>query len=153
LFKMMAGVDLLHVPSRGEMQAQSDLLSGRVQVMFDPIVSCIGYIRAGQLRALGFTNAARSPLLPDVPTVAESVPGYEVYGWLGIGAPKETPTEVVAHLNKAFAAALADPEIKARLAELGFVPVAMPPAQVRTFVADEIAKWAKVIDTANVKLE
>jgi tripartite-type tricarboxylate transporter receptor subunit TctC len=153
LFKMMAGVDLVHVPGRGEMQAQSDLLAGRVQVMFDPLISSLGYIRTGQLRALGVTSATRLAMLPDVPTVAETVPGFEVSGGLGIGAPKDTPAEVIDYLNGNIDAALADPEIKARLADLGFAPAPMSPAQFGKFIADETEKWAKVIRTAGIKAE
>ncbi len=153
LFKMMAGVDLFHVPSRGEMQAQSDLLSGRVEVMFDPIISSLGYIRAGQLRALGVTSTTRLAMLPDVPTVSEFVPGYEVNGWLGVGAPKGTPAGIVGTLNKAIKASLADPDIKARLVELGFVATAMTPAEFGQFSVDETEKWGKVIKAAGIKAE
>jgi tripartite-type tricarboxylate transporter receptor subunit TctC len=153
LFKMMAGVDLVHVPGRGEMQAQSDLLAGRVQVMFDPLISSIGYVRAGQLRALAVTSATRLAMLPDVPTVAETVPGFEVSGGLGIGAPKDTPADIIEYLNGNIDAALADPEIKARLADLGFAPAPMSPAQFGKFIADETEKWAKVIRTAGIKAE
>jgi tripartite-type tricarboxylate transporter receptor subunit TctC len=153
LFKMMAGVDMLHVPSRGEMQAQSDLLSDRVQVMFDPIISSIGYIRAGQLRALAVTSATRLAMLPDVPTVAEFVPGYEVNGWLGVGAPKDTPAEVIGYLNKQISAALDEPSIKARLVEFGFVPTSMSPIQFGKFIAEETDKWGNVIRSANIKPE
>jgi len=151
LFKMMAGVDMLHVPGRGEMQAQSDLLSGRAQVMFDPIISALGYVRSGELRALAVTGATRVAMLPDVATVAEFVPGYQVDGWIGVGAPRETPAAIVATLNGAFAAALADPAIKARLAAFGFEPSAMPAAEFGKLMADETAKWARVIRAANVK--
>ena len=153
LFRMMAGVDLVHVPSRGEMQAQSDLLSDRVQVLFDPIVSSIGYFKTGQLRPLGVTSAARLPALPDVPTVNETVPGYEVDGWIGIGAPKGTPDDIVETLNTHVGAALADSAIKSKLVDFGFVPTPMPPAAWGKFVADETEKWAKVIKFAGVKAE
>jgi tripartite-type tricarboxylate transporter receptor subunit TctC len=152
-FKMVTGVDMVHVPGRGEMQAQSDLLAGRAQVMFDPIVSSLGYIRAGQLRALGVTGATRLPALPDVPPVGETVPGFEVTGALGIGAPKDTPAAVIDFLNDRINAALADPGIKARLVELGFVPTAMSPAAFGKVMADETALWAKVIKTANIRPE
>jgi tripartite-type tricarboxylate transporter receptor subunit TctC len=150
---MMAGVDIVHVPGRGEMQAQSDLLAGRVDVMFDPIVSSLGYIKAGQLRALAVTGTARAAKLPEVPTVAEFVPDYEVYGRLGVGAPKDTPAAVVDYLNVKINAALADPAIVARLADFGFTPTPMSPAAFGTFVAAETGKWAKVIKAANVKPE
>jgi len=153
LFKMMAGIDMLHVPSRGEMEAQSDLLTGRVQVMFDPIISSIGYVKAGQLRALAVTTATRLATLPDVPTVAEFVPGYEVDGWLGIGAPKDTPSAIIDQLNAAIGAGLADPNIKARLVDLGFLPTSMPPVEFGKFIASETDKWAKVVKFAGVKLE
>src|SRR3984893_5215612 len=121
LFKMLAGVDMLHVPGRGEMQAQSDLIADRAQVMFDPIVSCLGYIKAGQLRALGVTGANPVPALPDVPMVGETVPGFDVTGAIGIGAPRDTPADVTGFLNDKVNAALSDPTIKARLVDFGFV--------------------------------
>jgi tripartite-type tricarboxylate transporter receptor subunit TctC len=153
LFKMMAGVDLVHVPSRGEMQAQSDLLSDRVQVLFDPIISSIGYIKGGQLRVLGVTSATRLPLLPEVPPVGDTVKGYEVDGWLGVGAPVSTPPEIVATLNKHISDGLADPTIKAKLIEFGFVPTQMTAEAWGKFVLGETDKWAKVIKFAGVKLE
>jgi tripartite-type tricarboxylate transporter receptor subunit TctC len=153
LFKLMAGVDMLHVPSRGEMQAQSDLLTGRVQLMFDPIISSMGYIKAGQLRALAVTSTARLDTLPGVPTVAEFLPGYEVNGWVGVGAPKDTPAAIVDDLNTAINAGLADPGIKARLIELGFIPTTMSPAEFGAFTRGEIAKWSKVIKAADIKPE
>ena len=153
LFKMMAGVDMVHVPGRGEMQAQSDLLAGRVQVMFDPLISSIGYVRAGQLRALAVTSATRLPMLPDVPTVAETVPGFEVEGGIGVGAPRDTPAEIIAYLNSKINSALADPAIKARLADLGFVPTPMSPAEFGTYIAAETEKWGRVIRTAGIKAE
>jgi len=153
LFKMMAGIDMLHVPGHGEMEAQSDLLTGRVQVMFDPIVSSIGYIKAGTLRALAVTTGTRLEMLPDVPTVGEFLPGYAVDATLGVGAPKDTPAEIVDKLNKEIGASLADPNIKTRLAALGFLPAAMTPAQFGKFIADETEKWAKVVKFAGVKLD
>jgi len=150
-FKMLTGVRMVQVPAHGEMEAQTDLMAGRVQVMFDPIVSCIGYIRNGKLRALGVTTAKRLDALPDVPAIAESVPGYDVAGWLGVGVPKDTPREIVDKLNGAIAAALAEPTIKARLDALGFLPAAMPPVEFGKFIADETDKWAKVIKFANIK--
>jgi tripartite-type tricarboxylate transporter receptor subunit TctC len=153
LFKIMAGVDMLHVPGRGEMQAQSDLLAGRAQVMFDPIVSSLGYIKAGQLRALGVTGATRLPTLPGVPTVGETVPGFDVTGAIGIGAPLNTPAEVVGYLNDKVNAALADSTIKARLVDLGFVPTPMSAVEFGTFMAAETEQWAKVIQAANIKPE
>ena len=153
LFKMMAGVDMLHVPGRGEMQAQSDLLAGRAQVMFDPIVSCLGYIKAGQLRALGVTGAIPVPALPDVPTVGKTVPGFDVTGAIGIGAPLNTPAEVIGYLNAKINAALADPAIKARLSDLGFVPTPMSAVEFGAFMAAQTEQWAKVIQAANIKPE
>jgi tripartite-type tricarboxylate transporter receptor subunit TctC len=151
LFKMMSGVDIVHVPSRGEMQAQTDLLADRVQVLFDPIISSVGYIKSGQVRALGVTSATRLPLFPDLPLVGDTVPGYEVDGWLGIGAPKGTPGEVIETLNTNISAAIADPSIKSKLVDFGFVPTAMPAAAWGTFVGEETEKWAKVIKFAGVK--
>ncbi len=153
LFKMMAGVDMVSVPASSEMQAQSDLLTGRVQVMFDPIVSSLGYITSGKFRALGVTGATRLAALPDVPAVGETVPGYAVDGWLGVGAPAGTPTAIVEKLNAAIGAGIADADVKARLVNLGFVPTAMTSAQFGAFVADETAKWAKVVKFAGVKLD
>jgi len=150
-FKMLTGVQMVQVPAHGEMEAQNDLMAGRVQVMFDPIVSCIGYVRSGKLRALGVTTAQRLDALPGVAAIAESVAGYDVAGWLGVGVPKDTPSAIVEKLHAAIAAALAEPAIKARLDALGFLPVAMPPAEFRKFIADETDKWSKVIKFANLK--
>jgi len=150
-FKMLTGVQMVQVPAHGEMEAQTDLMAGRVQVMFDPIVSSIGYIRSGKLRALGVTTAKRLDALPGVPAIAESVPGYDVAGWLGIGAPRQTPPAIVDKLNAAVAAALAEPLIKARLDALGFLPAAMPAAGFQKFIAAETDKWAKVIKFADIK--
>jgi tripartite-type tricarboxylate transporter receptor subunit TctC len=153
LFKMLAGVDMVHVPAHGEMEAQSDLMTGRAQVMFDPIVSSIGQIRAGKLRALAVATAKRIDSLPDVPTVGETVPGYEVIGTIGVGAPKDTPADIVAKLNDALGASLADATVKGRLADLGFLPAAMNPATFAKFVAEDTDKWAKVVQFAGVKLD
>jgi tripartite-type tricarboxylate transporter receptor subunit TctC len=153
LFKMMAGIDLLHVPAHGEMEAQSDLLTGRVEVMFDPIVSCIENIRASKLRALAVTTASRLDMLPEVPTVGETVPGYEVNAWLGVGAPKGIPAEIVAKLNEAIGAGLSDANVKIRLGDLGFLPVPMTPAECEKLIRDESEKWAKVMKFAGMKLE
>ncbi len=153
LFKMMAGIDMVQVPSRGEMQAQSDLLTDRAQVMFDPIVSSIGYINAGKLRALAVTTAARLQTLPDVPTIGEFVPGYVVDGWLGVGAPKDTPAAIVDALNSAIDASLAESALKDRLAGLGFLPQGMSPAAFSKFIADETAKWADVVKFAKIKAD
>jgi tripartite-type tricarboxylate transporter receptor subunit TctC len=152
LFKMMAGVDLFHVPYRGEMEAQADLQSGRAQVMFDPIISSIGAIKAGKLRALAVTTPRRIAALPDVPTVGETVPGYSVTGGLGVGAPHGTPDDVIGKLNAAINAGLADPALKQRLIALGTIPLPMTPGEYKKSIADETAKWDKVIRFAGIKL-
>jgi tripartite-type tricarboxylate transporter receptor subunit TctC len=153
LFKMMAGVDMLHVPGHGEVEAQSDLLTGRVQVMFDPIVSALGHIKAGTLRALAVTTATRVAMLPDVPAVAEFVPGYAVDAQLGVGAPRDTPAAIIDKLNAAIGAGLDDPAVKTRLADLGFLSAVMSPAEFAKVIAEETEKWAKVVKFAGVKLE
>jgi tripartite-type tricarboxylate transporter receptor subunit TctC len=153
LFKMMAGVNMVHVPYRGGGPALTDLLGGQVQVYFPTTVSSIGYIRAGRLRALAVTTATRSDALPDIPTVGEFLPGYEASFWYGIGVPKNTPAEIVDKLNEAINAGLADPTIKARLADLGGLPMPMSPAEFGKLIADETEKWAKVIWAANIKPE
>jgi len=153
LFKMMAGVDMIHVPYRGGGPAYNDLLAGQVQVIFATTVSSIGYIRAGRLRALAVTAATRSDALPDIPTVAEFVLGYEASYWFGVGAPKNTPVEIVDKLNKEINAGLADPKMKARLADLGGTVLAGSPADFGKLIADETEKWGKVIQTANIKAE
>ena len=153
MFKMMTGVDLLHVPYRGAAPALTDLISGQVQVMFDNMPSSIEHIRAGKLRALGVTTAKRSPALPDVPTVADTVPGYEASAWFGMGAPKGTPPEAVNKLNKAINAALADPNIQARLADLGGIVMAGTPADFGQVIVEETEKWAKVVKAAGVSIE
>jgi tripartite-type tricarboxylate transporter receptor subunit TctC len=153
LFKMMAGIDMVHVPYRGGGPALNDLLGGQVQVYFATTVSSIGYIRAGRLRALAVTTATRSDALPDIPTMAEFVPGYEASFWLGVGAPKATPAEIVEKLNKEVNAALDDPKMKARLADLGGTPLVGSPADFGKLIADETEKWAKVVKFANIKAE
>jgi tripartite-type tricarboxylate transporter receptor subunit TctC len=153
LFNMMAGVKMVHVPYRGEAPALTDLLGGQVQVYFGPIASSIGHIRAGKLRALAVTTETRLELLPDIPTVAEFVLGYEASGWQGIGAPKNTPAEIIEKLNKAINAALADREMKARLADLGATILVGSPADFGKLIADDTDKWAKVIKFANIKPE
>ena len=153
LFKMMAGVNLVHVPYRGGGPALTDLLSGQVQVMFATMPSSIAYIRAGKLRALAVATATRSEALPDVPTVGEFVPGYEASSWSGVGAPKATPAEIVDKLNKEVNAALDDPKMKARLADLGGVALQGSPADFGKLIADETEKWAKVIKFAGIKSE
>jgi tripartite-type tricarboxylate transporter receptor subunit TctC len=153
LFKMMAGVDMVHVPYRGGGPALTDLLGGQVQVMFVTTVSSIGYIRADRLRALAVTSATRLEALPDIPTVAEFVPGYEASNWYGLGAPKNTPAEIVANLNKEINAGLADPRIKARFADLGGTPLVGSSADFSKYIAEETEKWGKVIRAANIKAE
>jgi len=145
LFKMMAGVNLVHVPYRGGGPALIDLIGGQVQVMFTIMLSSIEYIRAGKLRALAVTTAARSDALPDLPTVGDFLPSYEASEWYGIGAPSKTPTEIGNTLNKEINAGLADPKIKARLTELGATAFAGSPADFRNFIEDESEKWAKVV--------
>ena len=145
LFKMMTGVNMVHVPYRGEAPALTDLLGGQVQVMFSTLPGSIEHVRTGQLRALGMTTAARSDALPHVPTIGEFVPGYEVSGWQGIGAPKNTSAEIVAKLNREINAGLADPQITARLAALGSTVFSGSPADFGKLIADETEKWAKVV--------
>jgi tripartite-type tricarboxylate transporter receptor subunit TctC len=151
LFKEMTGVDLVPVAYRGGGPALIDLLAGQMQVMFEPTIGTIEYIKAGNLRALAVTTATRSELLPDIPTVGEFVAGYEASQWYGIGAPKNTPSEVVDKLNKDIDAALTDPRMKARLADLGGVPTLMTPVEFAKLIADETEKWAQVIRSANIK--
>jgi tripartite-type tricarboxylate transporter receptor subunit TctC len=151
LFKALAGVDLVHVPYRGNYFP--DLLGGHVQVAFSPIPAAIGYIRAGTLRPLAVTSKTRSDTLPNIPTVDEFVPGYEASLWVGIGAPKNTPAEIIDKLNNEINAVLADPSMKARFATLGAEPMPMTPAEFGKLIADETQKWGKVIRAANIKAE
>ena len=151
LFKMMTGVDMIHVPYNGN--PLPDLLAGQVQVYFGLIPSSIGYIRTGKLRALAVTSATRSPALPDIPTMSEFVPGYVASGWYGIGAPKSTPDEIVNKLSKEINAALDDPQMKARLADLGAEPMPMTPVEFGKFIADETEKWGKVVKFAGIKVD
>ena len=153
LFRFMTGVDIVHVPYRGPAQALTDLIGGRVQVMFDVLTSSIAHIRAGEVRALAVTTTARSAALPDIPTIADTVPGYESSGWAGVGAPINTPAEIVRLLNGAIGEGLADPKVQASLATLGAAPMAMSPAEFGKFLADETGKWAKVVKFANIKLD
>ena len=153
LFKMMTGISMVHVPYRGAAPALTDLISGQVQVMFDAVSSSIEHIRAGRLRALAVTTATRSGALPDIPTVGEFLPGYETSSWSGIGAPKKTPMEIIDKLNEEINAALADHKIKARLDELGSVPMPMSPANFGGLIAESVEKWGKVISMANIKPE
>ena len=151
LFKMMTGVDMVHVPYRGGGPALTDLIAGQVQVMFPTSVASIEYIKTGRLRALAVTTAMRLDTLPDIPTVGEFVPGYEASTWYGVGVPKATPAEIVDRLNKEINAGLADPKIKARLADLGGDALALSPVDFGKFIADETEKWAKVIKFAGIK--
>lgn len=151
LFKMMTGVDMVHVPYQGSPQAMPDLINGRMQVMFDTVATSIGYVKSGKLRALAVTTAARLEVLPDVPTVAEFVPGYEASGWLGIAAPKNTPARIIDVLNREIIAGLADPAIKARFAGLGGTTFPQSSAAFAKFIGEETNKWAKVIKFAGIK--
>ena len=154
LFKMMTGLSMIHVPYRSSTQALTDVIGGQAQVMFDGIPSSIAHVKAGELRALGVTTAAREAVLPDVPSISEFVPGYEASSWLGIVAPKGTPNEVVDTLNKEINAALANPEMKKRFSEIGTEPMPMmTPAQFGKFVVAETDKWSKVVKFAGVKVE
>ena len=153
LFKMMAGVDMVHVPYRGDALVLPDLISGQVQVYFGVMPASLGYIRAGKLRALAVTSATRQEALPDVPTVGEFLPGFEARGWYGIVVPKATPPEIVGKLNQEINAALADPNMKKRLTDLGVAVFAGSPADFGKFIADETEKWAKVVKFADVKAE
>jgi tripartite-type tricarboxylate transporter receptor subunit TctC len=153
LFKMMAGIDFVHVPYRGAGPALADLLGGQVMISFAGIAGSIAYIRTGKLRALAVTTATRSEALPDVPTVSEFVPGYEAGDWLGVGAPRNTPPAIVDKLNGEIAIALADPKIKARFADLGGTTLVLTPAEFGKLLADETQKWAKVIRAAHIKPE
>jgi tripartite-type tricarboxylate transporter receptor subunit TctC len=153
LFKMMAGVELVHVPYRGEGPAIADLLGGQVQFMFSTVPTCIEYVKAGRLRALGVSTASRWETLPNIPTVAEFVPGYEVTVWFWLGAPRNTPTEIIDKLNSEISAALADNGLKSRFADLGGVPMPMAPAKVGQRLADEVDKWAKVVKFSGAKPE
>jgi tripartite-type tricarboxylate transporter receptor subunit TctC len=151
LFDMMGSVDLAHVPYRGTPLAMPDLMSGQVQVMFDMVTNSMESIKAGKLRALGVTSTTRMDVLPDVPAIAEFLPGYEANGWQGIGAPRDTPVQILDLLNKEINAALADPKINTRLVDLGLVPAPMSRAAFGKFIADETEKWARVIKFAGIK--
>jgi tripartite-type tricarboxylate transporter receptor subunit TctC len=150
MFKMMADLDLLHVPYRGA-QVFPALLAGEVQVYFGPLLSSIAYIRAGNLRPLAVTTTTRSQILPDVPVVSETVPGYEASAWFGMGAPKNTPVEIIERLNTEVNASIADPKFQARLANLGGAVLAGSPADFGKLISDETKKWGKVIVAANIK--
>jgi tripartite-type tricarboxylate transporter receptor subunit TctC len=153
LFKMRAGVNLVHMPYRGGGPAVTDLLGGQVQVMFAPTPPSIEHIRSGKLRALAVTTATRLDALPDIPTVGEFVPGYEASNWYGVGVPKNTPAEIVDKLNKEINAGLADPKIKARLADLGNAPLALSPADFGKLIAEETEKWGTVVKFVGIKAD
>jgi tripartite-type tricarboxylate transporter receptor subunit TctC len=153
LFKMMAGVNLIHVPYRGEAAALPDLLSGQMQVMFGVMPASLGYIRDGRLRPLGVTSAKRQTLLPDVPAIAEFLPGYEASGWYGVTVPKGSPPQVIDKLNKAVNAALVDPDMRKRLDDLGCDVFSGTPADFGKFIAEETQKWAKLNKVANIKAD
>ena len=149
LLKMMTGINFVHVPYKDALMP--DLLAGRVQFYFSPTPQAVGYVRDGRLRALGVTSATRSPALPDIPAIAEIVPGYEAIGWLGIGAPKGTSTEIIERLNTEIVALTSDLNVKARLLDLGLESMPMTPAEFGKFIAAEVEKWAKVIKFAGIK--
>lgn len=153
LFKMMAGVNLVHVPFRGSGPALTALLGGQVEVLFLPIAVSTEYIKSGKLRGLAVTSAKRSDALPDLPTIGEFVPGYEISTWHGVGAPRGTPSEVIEKLNKTIDAGLADPKMKARFAQLGDVPMPMTPAEFGKLISNETKKWTEVVKFAGIKLE
>jgi tripartite-type tricarboxylate transporter receptor subunit TctC len=153
LFKMISGVDVVHVPYRGGPAALTDLIGGQVQVMFAIISSSIQYIRAGQLRALAVATRIRADALPEVPIISDFVPGYEASGWYGIGAPKNTPAEIIEKLNREINAGLEHPSIKARLADLGGIPLPGTASDFRKLIAGETEKWGKVIKFAGIKAD
>jgi tripartite-type tricarboxylate transporter receptor subunit TctC len=153
LFKLMTEVNMVHVPYRGAGNAMTDLIAGQVQLMFDTSAASIPHIRAGKIRPLAVTTATRSALLPDLPTIADFVPGYEASGPFGLGAPKDTPPATIQRLNREVNAVLADPKVKARFADLGSEPLTGSPAEIGQMLASETEKWAKVIRAANIKVE
>jgi tripartite-type tricarboxylate transporter receptor subunit TctC len=153
LFKMMVGVDMVHVPYRGGAPALTDMLAGQVQVMFDNLPTSIEHIRAGKLRPLAITSATRSELLPDVPTVADFVPGYESSAWYGVGAPRGTPAEIIDRLNKEINAILAEPRAKTRIADMGATLIAGSPADFGRLIAEETEKWGKVVRFSGAKAD
>jgi len=153
LFKSMTGCNMLHVPYKGAGPALTDLMGGQVDVIFDNLPSSIGHIKSGKIRALGVTSAERAPALPDVPTVAETVPGYEATAWFGIGMPKGTPKDVIEKVNAEVNRALADPKMRARLAELGGKPIPGTPEDFGKVIAAETAKWEKVVTSSGAKVE
>jgi tripartite-type tricarboxylate transporter receptor subunit TctC len=153
LFKMMTGIDMIHVPYRGDSAAVTDLLGGQVQVMFPAMSASVEYIKAGKLRALAVTTTTRSEVLPDVPTLGDFVPGYEASGWYGIGVPRGTPAEIIGKLNTEINALLAEPRVKARLAELGATPLPGSPADFGRLIEEETEKWGRVVKFSGAKPE
>jgi tripartite-type tricarboxylate transporter receptor subunit TctC len=151
LLKIMAGIDMLHVPYRGTAAATTDLIAGQVQVMFTSPFGLLGYIQTGQLRALAVTTTTRSDALPDLPALGDFVPGYESSGWFGVGAPKNTSAEIIDKLNREINAGLADSKVKARLSDMGATPFVISPADFAKFIAAETEKWGKVIRAANIR--
>ena len=153
MFKVMTGINMVHVPYRSAAAVMADLLSGQVQLYFGTTASSLEYVRTGKLRALAVTIERRLDALPDIPAVGEFVPGYEASGWVGIGAPKNTPVEIIEKLNREINAGLADPKIKARLADIGTTPFAGSSADFGKFIAEETEKWGKVVKFAGIKPE
>jgi tripartite-type tricarboxylate transporter receptor subunit TctC len=153
LFKMMAGINMVHVPYRGGAPMVTDLIAGQVQVGFDVMVTSLPHVRTGALRALGVAGNDRFDMLPDVPTIAETVPGYEARTWAGVGVPKGTPPEIIARLNHEINAGLANPTIKSRLADVGTIPMIFTAAEFGAYIATESEKWARVVKFASIKLE
>lgn len=153
LFKAMAGVDMLHVPYRGGAPAMTDLLAGQVPLMFDTFATSIEHVRGGKLRALGVTALSRSPALPDVPPIAETVPGYEGVGWQGIAAPRGTPIAIIERINRELNASLADPKLQARIADVGGTVFTTSPSKFADYVARYTEEWAKVIKNAGIKAD
>jgi tripartite-type tricarboxylate transporter receptor subunit TctC len=153
LFKLSTGLDLVHVPYRGAAPALTDVLAGQVQLLFDNVPTSLEHIRAGKVRALAVTTAERSPAVPDLPTVAEFVPGYEVSSWFGIGAPRGTPAPVIDKLNGTINDGLADPRLQARIAEMASVPMRLSPAQFATLIVAETAKWARVVKMSGARAD
>ena len=153
LFKAMTGINMVHVPYRGVAPALADLIGGQVQVMFDTMPNTIEYVKAGKLRALGVTTTARNPAMPELPTVAEFLPGYESSAWYGVSAPKGTPADIVEKLNSEINAGLSDPKLSTRLADLGGIPLRGSAADFGKLIADETEKWRKVVKFAGMKAE
>jgi tripartite-type tricarboxylate transporter receptor subunit TctC len=153
LFKAMTKIEMVHVPYRGASSVYPDLLTGKVHVLFGNVTGSIDFVHAGRLRVLGVTSAERWGALPDIPTIAETVPGYEADIWYGVVAPKETPPEIVAMLNKAISAALADPKLRTRFAEAGGLPMPMSSSEFGKLIADETSKWRRVVEFAGVSVE